>query len=292
MSEEKDMYKRIILTIGILLLHTGCTQKYTIPYETPQTSSVEKKSPQYIPIDKKSDGKIEKPHTLSQGSTSQNISPATMRPYTVNGVTYYPTVVEVGWKQRGVASWYGPNFHGRLTSSGEIYDMYKKTAAHKTLPMNTQVRVTNLRNGKTTTVRINDRGPFVANRIIDLSYAAAKELDMIGSGTAPVEIEVIGLHNCSGEVVPLQKEDLSSSCDKVYLNNFAVQIGSFRRFQGAQITKERNSLVDGRYKAIIKKFMVDGAPLYRVWLTGFRSEAEARDFIAQGRYPGAFVIRN
>ena len=287
------MYEKILHCFGLLFLviwSTGCTQKYTIPYKTPHISSTIDQT-----FQKRNKNAISKP--FLQNSESQKnytaATKATMRPYSVNGVTYYPTVVELGWKQRGIASWYGPNFHGNTTSSGEIYNMYQKTAAHKTLPMHTTVRVTNLRNGKSTIVRINDRGPFVANRIIDLSYAAAKDLDMIGSGTAPVEIEVIGLQNCSGKVVPLQKEKVSSSsCEKVYLHNFAVQIGSFRRLQGAQITKDRNGVVDGRYKAIIKEFFVNGAPLYRVWLTGFRSEAEARDFIAQGRYPGAFVIRN
>ncbi len=219
-------------------------------------------------------------------SKNQNISyspttEATMRPYSVNGVRYYPTVVAVGKRYRGIASWYGPNFHGKRTSSGEIYDMHKFTAAHKTLPMNTIVRVTNLNNGKSTVVRINDRGPFVKNRIIDLSYAAAKKIEMTGSGTAPVELEVLRFGG---------KKSIYQN--RVVLRNFAVQIGSFRRYQGALITKRKNELVDGRYKAIIRRFFYQGAPLYRVWLTGFRSEAEARDFINSMRYPGAFIVRN
>ncbi len=207
-----------------------------------------------------------------------------MRPYEVNGVTYYPTVVAVGTKYRGIASWYGPNFHGKRTSNGEIYDMHDFTAAHKTLPMNTMVKVTNLRNNKSVVVRINDRGPFVSNRIIDLSYAAAKKIDMIKTGTAPVELEVLGFDST---IASLQKSKRS-----VTLSNFAVQIGSFRNFRGAKITKERNALVDGRYRAIIKRFFLDGAPIYRVWLVGFQSEQEARDFVESGRYPGAFVVRD
>ncbi|BCD60503.1 rare lipoprotein A [Nitratiruptor sp. YY08-14] len=218
-------------------------------------------------------------------NNSPSVHRATMRPYVVNGVRYYPTVVEVGTKYRGIASWYGPNFHGKKTSNGETYNMYEYTAAHKTLPMNTMVRVTNLNNGKSTVVRINDRGPFVGNRIIDLSYSAAKKIDMIKTGTAPVELEVLGFGGKVENLPGIPKR-------KVVLNNFAVQIGSFRRYQGAKITRDRNILVQGRYKAVIKKFYVDGLPLYRVWLTGFRSEKEARDFIAQGLYPGAFIIRN
>ena len=95
-----------------------------------------------------------------------------------------------GRRQEGVASWYGPGFHGKLTSNGEVYDMHATTAAHKTLPFNTRVRVVNLDNQRETEVRINDRGPFAGNRIIDLSYQAAKELGMIKSGIAPVRLVV------------------------------------------------------------------------------------------------------
>ncbi len=102
---------------------------------------------------------------------------ATMRPYTVGGKRYYPTMVSVGDTFSGIASWYGRDFHGKKTSNGEYYNMYDFTAAHKTLPMNTMLKVTNLRNNRSVIVRVNDRGPFVNNRIIDLSYAAAKRLD-------------------------------------------------------------------------------------------------------------------
>ena len=125
------------------------------------------------------------------GYTSEARRKATMRCYTVLGKTYKPTHVRVGTTMRGISSWYGPNFHGRYTSNGEIYNMYDYTAAHKTLPMNTIVKVTNLNNNKSVIVRINDRGPFVKGRIIDLSYAAAKKIGLDVTGTAPVEIEVI-----------------------------------------------------------------------------------------------------
>lgn len=91
----------------------------------------------------------------------------------------------------GVASWYGPGFHGRLTANGERYDMHAMTAAHKTLKFGTKVKVTNSKNGKSVTVRINDRGPFVGGRVIDLSRSAADAIDMVGSGIAPVTIEVL-----------------------------------------------------------------------------------------------------
>ena len=108
--------------------------------------------------------------------------------YDVLGHRYFVLATADGYSERGVASWYGPTFHGGSTSSGEPYDMYGMTAAHKTLPLPTYARVTNLRNGKSIVVRINDRGPFVANRLIDLSYTAAAKLDMLREGTTLVEV--------------------------------------------------------------------------------------------------------
>jgi rare lipoprotein A len=111
--------------------------------------------------------------------------------YEVFGKRYFILATAEGYKERGVASWYGPDFHSKATSSGEPYDMYAMTAAHKTLPIPAYARVTNISNGRSVVVRINDRGPFVANRIIDLSYAAAYKLDMTRAGTAFVEVEVL-----------------------------------------------------------------------------------------------------
>jgi len=111
--------------------------------------------------------------------------------YEVFGKRYFLLPTSEGYKERGVASWYGPDFHARPTSSGEPYDMYAMTAAHKTLPIPCYARVTNLANGRSIVVRINDRGPFVDNRIIDLSYTAAHKLDMTRAGTTFVEVEVI-----------------------------------------------------------------------------------------------------
>jgi rare lipoprotein A len=111
--------------------------------------------------------------------------------YEVFGKRYTVLKTSAGYRERGVASWYGPGFHTKATSSGEPYDMYAMTAAHKTLPLPCYARVTNLSNGRSVVVRINDRGPFSANRLIDLSYAAAVKLDMTRAGTVFVEVEVI-----------------------------------------------------------------------------------------------------
>jgi rare lipoprotein A len=111
--------------------------------------------------------------------------------YEVFGKRYHVMASAEGWVERGTASWYGPGFHSASTSLGEPYDMYAMTAAHKTLPIPAYAEVTNLRNGRRVVVRINDRGPFVGDRIIDLSYTAAAKLDMLTAGTAPVEVRVI-----------------------------------------------------------------------------------------------------
>ncbi|MBI5178009.1 MAG: septal ring lytic transglycosylase RlpA family protein [Nitrospinae bacterium] len=113
------------------------------------------------------------------------------QPYTVEGETYYPLEDAAGFSQTGVASWYGPDFHGKNTANGETYNQHAMTAAHKTLPFNTFIRVHNEDNGKTVVVRVNDRGPFKKDRIIDLSKKAAAGLGMIGTGTANVTINIM-----------------------------------------------------------------------------------------------------
>jgi rare lipoprotein A len=122
--------------------------------------------------------------------------------YEVFGKRYHVMASSAGWVERGTASWYGPGFHAQLTSLGEPYDMYAMTAAHKTLPIPCYAEVTNLRNGRKVVVRINDRGPFVGDRIIDLSCTAAAKLDMLLQGTAPVEVRVVGPGSPTGTAAP------------------------------------------------------------------------------------------
>ncbi len=214
---------------------------------------------------------------------------ATMRPYMVRGVAYYPTTVSVGETFNGIASWYGPNFNGRLTSDGEVYNMYGLTAANKILPMNTIVKVTNINNNRSVIVRINDRGPFVNNRIIDLSKAAASRINMIGTGTAPVRLQILGFANKGVVTIP-QLSTLQHSPKTKVLTNFVIQIGAFTRYSGALITQKRYNNIDG-YKAIIKDTDDNGRRLFKVWLTGFNSEAEARGYIKQKLFHGAFITR-
>lgn len=138
--------------------------------------------------------KNSKPHP--SGKVDAIPSPVTgkikvSKPYKVFGVTYYPLPTSDGYVQEGVASWYGPDFHGKLSANGETYDMQDGTCAHLILPFNTMVKVENLENGKTTIVRVNDRGPFAKNRIIDLSRKGAEEIGMVGKGTANVRLTAL-----------------------------------------------------------------------------------------------------
>ncbi|MCR1810644.1 MULTISPECIES: septal ring lytic transglycosylase RlpA family protein [unclassified Sulfurospirillum] len=223
----------------------------------------------------------------SEEAASINNSPAmhraTMRPYTIDGKTYYPTMVSVGDYFSGVASWYGKDFHGKKTSNGEVYNMYDLTAAHKTLPMNTMLKVTNLKNNKSIVVRVNDRGPFVGTRIIDLSYTAASRLELVANGTGPVGLEVIGF---AGVVAPA-----GAPKESVVESDYFIQIGAFRSKEGAARFAQSNMNVNNRYNAVVKEGTFENQPIYRVWLKGFGSEAEASDFIAKGQFKGSFIVR-
>jgi rare lipoprotein A len=183
--------------------------------------------------------------------------------YDVSGKRYYVLAASDGYLERGVASWYGPTFHGGNTSSGEPYDMYAMTAAHKTLPLPCYARVTNLRNGKSVVVRINDRGPFVANRLIDLSYTAAAKLDMIREGTTLVEVRAL---------TPGVPDDLTRSAElpppALYL-----QAGAFADVQNAQRLLARLQAA-GLAGAFIASPLQSKSHLYRVRIGPVGSVAE------------------
>jgi rare lipoprotein A len=164
--------------------------------------------------------------------------------------------------EEGVASWYGIPFDGHRTSNGEIYDMHQFTAAHRTLPFGAVVRVTNLRNGKQTEVRINDRGPFVANRVIDLSLSAARAIDMIGTGTAPVRLEMISGSN------PL-------------VGFFGVQVGAFQQQDNAQRLQARLSASYSPVNIVL--YDSPNGLFYRVRVGRLPTEAAARQLADQLR---------
>jgi rare lipoprotein A len=268
------VFTKIIILFSILFI-SGCTTfKGAYPYQSTKPS---KKYPS------------ENLDTTPSGLSKKNGEPvASMRPYTVLGKEYYPTIVSVGDTSSGRASWYGSDFHGKSTSSGEGYDMYAMTAAHKTLPLNTVVRVTNLENNRATVVRINDRGPFVESRIIDLSFAAAKEIDLIGKGSSEVRLEILGFEPIGSKLIDYKS--MATGPHQEVLSSFAVQIGAFSQINGALATQKKYASFHG-YSAIIKDSQYNNDKLFRIWLRGFRSEAEARDFIAKGYFSGQFITR-
>jgi len=173
--------------------------------------------------------------------------------YDVLGQRYFVLPSADDYLERGVASWYGPSFHGGTTSNGESYDMYAMTAAHKTLPLPSYARVTNLKNGKSIVVRINDRGPFVANRLIDLSYSAAARLDMLREGTTLVEVRAL---------TPGVPDDLTRSA-AAPVPTLYVQAGAFADEHNAQRLLSRLQAA-GLPAVFVAAPLAASAPLYRV----------------------------
>lgn len=197
--------------------------------------------------------------------------------YDVFGRRYYVSTSSAGYREKGVASWYGTKFHGRLTSSGEPYDMYALTAAHKTLPLPTRVRVTNLRNGRSVVVMVNDRGPFVSNRLIDMSYAAARELDMINDGTAWVTVEALPYDGGSSmppaEPSPQLIAASTESAATPDMPLMYLQVGAFGEPANAEQLKRR-LLSDGIAKVRIHHDAGIQPALYRVRLGPIADVAE------------------
>jgi len=154
------------------------------------------------------------------------------RPYRVFDKDYVPIAAHQAYREGGVASWYGKKFHGQKTSSGEVYDMYQMSAAHKTLPIPSYARVTNLANGRSVVVRVNDRGPFHSERIIDLSYAAAYKLGYIAAGSARVEVESVA----PGPAIDPPTEEPKNA---VEAKNTFIQVGAFSSRENAEDLRGR-----------------------------------------------------
>jgi len=183
--------------------------------------------------------------------------------YEVFGQRYHVLPTSADFRERGVASWYGKKFHGERTASGETYDMYAMTAAHKTLPLPTYARVTNLRNGRNVVVKINDRGPFAHNRIIDLSYSAANRLDMLAAGTTLVEIEALEAGSAAeaphmAEAPRVAVADAAAAAPAA-AGRLYVQVGAFGDPGNAE--RLRDKLVAAGVGNVIIR---EGASLYRV----------------------------
>jgi rare lipoprotein A len=205
------------------------------------------------------------------------------KPYKVYGIAYTPLTDTRGYRERGVASWYGKKFHGRLTSSGEPYDMYAMTAAHKTLPLPSYVRVRNLKNGRSAVVRVNDRGPFLHNRLIDLSYAAAAKLGIVGTGTGEVEIETIDPDNDAPSQIVREekrKNGLISTAEAAPTPQWFVQIGAFRDPGNAEALRTRLERAAFTSTSVHAVTGTDHTTLYRVRI-GPLTSAEEGDRVAE-----------
>lgn len=226
------------------------------------------------------------------------------RPYVVFGKQYFPLSTGKGFVEEGEASWYGQKFHGHLTSNGEVYDMYGMTAAHKTLPLPSFVRVTNTINNKSVIVRVNDRGPFHGNRIIDLSFAAAKQLDYLATGTAPVKVEVIHFDEknrvtvgdgptvsyaeYAGLIPPKIKQEPTTHKDPEPIAGFFIQVAALS--DSAKITNLSEALSE--LYQIPASIEVD-ENINRLRLGPIHSEHIADlllDELRQNGYPGAFTV--
>ena len=303
MRLSNRIYSVAFLIFCSSFLFTGCSTKQTYDYSSYRKDTGDKSI-----------------------NNSEAMHRATMRPYNVFGIRYYPFVANVGDQFDGIASWYGPDFHAKKTSNGEIYNMYAMTAAHKTLPMNTVVRVDNLDNGRSTMVRINDRGPFVAGRIIDLSNKAAHEIDMVRKGTARVKVTVLGYNgliddknapNVNSIEQKPEVEKIEVIEDDVVATNintnigmvsapittskssskessksssggkFSIQIGAFSLQAGASKTVDE-------YKAKFpsKKIeYVENGGIYRVYIRGFSSYDDGQNFKAKNSLTNAIVVQ-
>jgi rare lipoprotein A len=211
--------------------------------------------------------------------------------YTVLGRTYHVLHSSRGYVARGIASWYGSKFHGHTTSNGEIYSMYKMTAAHKTLPIPSYVQVTNLQNGRKVIVRINDRGPFHPNRIIDLSYVAAKKLGIASNGTGLVEVRSIDPRNWRPERFAPTPVKRAYRAPVTSDNTLYIQAGAFAsRYNAEQLKKKLDVLLP---RQTVQLAYLASDKLYRVRI-GPLPNVDVADKVAQtisnNGYPEPHVV--
>ena len=226
------------------------------------------------------------------------LSRAANRPYAVLGREYVPATALVPYRERGIASWYGRKFHGQKTSTGEVYDMYAMTAAHPTLPLPSFARVTNVATGRSVVVRVNDRGPFLHDRIIDLSYAAAHRIGIAQNGSGEVEVQAIlpdaiaqtaqaaqpplalvaSAPPVEGRLAPasaLPLPDAVVDAPPLATQNggYSVQLGAFASFANAQsfLARVQNQLANGGVEAKIRQ----AGGLYRVYVGPYAGRGEA-----------------
>jgi rare lipoprotein A len=213
----------------------------------------------------------------------------TQQPYQIRGVWYYPLPSAEGYAEEGLASWYGAEFHGKPTSCGEPYDMYALTAAHKTLPLGTYVKVSNLRNGRSVLLRVNDRGPFVSGRIIDLSCRAAQELGSATPGLAPVRVEAVQI--ASEQQIAGNTYWRVDPVPSFRYGLFAVQIGAFRDQNNANRLKDKMQKGYGTIQVL--SFLDREGTRYRVQVGSYPDILVAQEEMKRLRNTGfadAFVV--
>ena len=218
--------------------------------------------------------------------SESNIFAPTQVPYVIKNITYYPIPDAAGFAENGVASWYGADFHGRSTSNGERYDMYAMTAAHKTLPMNTMLLVKNMNNGKEIIVRVNDRGPFVQGRVVDLSYTAAQKLSIVKPGTSRVKLVALAEKSLFA-----RSPGGKSKLPDLYRGEYYIQVGAFN--QEGNAINLRKRFTDAGHTTVIQQHHEPKQTYYRVhvyagkeFVTAKRAEAA----LAAHGYTGAFLV--
>ncbi|MFZ1180556.1 MAG: septal ring lytic transglycosylase RlpA family protein [Herbaspirillum sp.] len=291
------------LSITAPLVLTACSSTFNTP-STPAAYTANDKQLPVLPAAGsgrggyyKDDGPGDQPPDglLDAPDAAPKIEPyfkATSRPYTIFGKTYTPITDNRPFKQRGIGSWYGKKFHNSKTSSGELYDMYKMTAAHPTLPIPSYVRVTNIKTGSQVILRINDRGPFHSNRIIDLSYTAALKLGYLSSGSSELEVERI-LPDEITRIAQSRRNDITSQTSTTLDGGFYLQLGSYTQKANAHIARDK--LMQGLSGIIEKLETIAVNGLYRLYTGPYPSRPAAQNaaqLIRQHSDVAAFIVKH
>jgi rare lipoprotein A len=218
------------------------------------------------------------------------VLPEKLEPYSVNGRLYYPVARRGGFVQEGMASWYGKGFHRKKTASGQIFNMWGKTAAHKTLPFGTYVRVENVSNQREVVVRINDRGPFVKGRIIDLSYGAAREIGLIGPGVTRVRL--VALSKEVGKIKSGNTYRPLVEARHFRKGRFTIQVGAFENEGNARRLAKRLRVIFDNV-TIMTYIRYSGKILYRVRVSTSKDLTEAGRIVKKLEYLGfseSFIV--
>ena len=254
MSGRPHARRLVVVTLATLLL-AGCAvlrpgpHRAPAPTHRPPAATPSTPKPSFPGVRPADEQLLALPDATPQNEPRARLGNPPF--YEVYGQRYTVLPTSHGFVERGVASWYGPDFHGINTSTGEPYDMYAMTAAHKTLPLPAYARITNLKNGRSVVVRVNDRGPFKANRIVDVSYAVALKLDMIREGTALVELRTVDAQ--AGVVAPPAPRPTA----------LYAQVGAFGVSANAERLRARLETA-GIGSAVVRSDFVDGRTLHRV----------------------------